>query len=147
MVGSEVASDGFPNFRTCSWALFSSFSVCHSVLLFFCLLVASLSSLQWIAPLLSASCRYFSVFSCLLCSFMNTSATFAGWLRPWSVSHSDTFLLFLSSELQLCIFWKSQIFPLGLGFSWLYLRFAGFYPLSECLSFLYIWSLDPPNYP
>lgn len=63
------------------------------------------------------------------------------------VSHSDTFLLFLSSELQLCIFWKSQIFPLGLGFNWLYLRFAGFYPLSECLSCLYIWSLDPANYP
>jgi len=41
------------------------------------------------------------------------------------VSHSDTFLLSLSSELQPHVYSKTQIFLLGPGFSWLYLGFSG----------------------
>lgn len=113
--------------------LSSFFSVFHSVLSFFCLNVTSLTCLQWIAPLLSqmfpcASCRYFSVFSCLLASSLNVSTTFAGWLLPWScqsLRHIPAFPF--SSELQTHIFSETQIFLLGPGFSWLYLDFAGFY--------------------
>lgn len=97
-----------------------------SLLLDFSVQIFPLTSLQGFSPLLSssfphASCRYFSIFSCLFSSSLNRSATFAGWLLL--VSHSDAFLLSLSSELQMHIF--PHIFLLGPGFSWLYLGFAG----------------------